>query len=219
MKKAIPWAIVVLTIVFVAACASTPPQKPVTAGAPDAELAQAKDLKQKADAYGLGTYAPDEYAAAVKDLQAGEAAYGTDNAAAKTSLDSAIAGFTSVIDKGGTLYLGKMKEKSDASKKSADDLKASVAVKDDYAKAREVYDRAVKEAAAKDLENAGKDFQQAATMFDAVAVQARDKKDKAAKAMDQVTNDMTSAEQQATDAEKTLQDEGFPATGAEGGGQ
>lgn len=218
MKKVIPWAIVVLTIAFAAACASAPPQKPAIE-APETELAQAKDLKQKVDAYGLGAYAPDEYAAAVKDLQAGEEAYGKDNAAAKTSLDSAISGFNAVYDKGGPLYIGKLKSTSDASKKKADDLKASVAVKDDYAKAKEVYDRAVKEGEAKDLENGGKDFQQASTMFDAVAAQAQEKKDNASKAMEEVTQDMTASEQQAADAEKTLKDEGFPTTGAEGGGQ
>jgi len=218
MKKAIPWAIVVLTIAFVAACASAPPQKPAVE-APEAELAKAKDLKQKADAYNLGAYAPDEYAAAVKDLQDGEAAYGKDNAAAKTSLDSAISGFNAVFDKGGPQYFAKLKSASDDSKKKADDLKASVAVKDDYAKAKEVYDRAVKEADAKDYENGSKDFQQSSTMFDAVAVQAQEKKDKASKAMEEVTQDMTASEQQAADAEKTLKDEGFPTTGAEGGGQ
>jgi hypothetical protein len=212
MKKAIPWAIVVLTLAFAAACASAPPKKPVTE-APDAELAQAKDLKQKADAYGLSDYAPDEYAAAVKDLQAGQDSYGKDNAASKQSLDSAIAGFTSVIDKGGPLYLGKLRERSDASKKAADDLKASVAVKDDYSKAKEVYDRAVKEAAAKDLENAKKDFELASGMFDTVAKQAQDKKDKALKAMQETDQGLTESEQKAADAERSLQDEGFATTG------
>ncbi len=213
MNKVTPWAIVILTaIAFLAGCKSAPPEKPA-AEAPEAELAQAKDLKQQADAYNLGTYAPDEYAAAEKALKDGEAAYGTDNAAAKTSLDAAITGYNAVLTKGGPLYLGTLKTKSDASKKSADDLKASVAVKDDYAKAKEVYDRAVKEADAKDYANASKDFPQAASMFDAVAVVAKDKRDKAAKAMEQVTQDMTASEQQAAEADKELQDAGFTPEG------
>jgi hypothetical protein len=212
MKKLIALLIAVLAL-WMVSCA-TPPVTPETA-APEAELAQAKKLKQKADAFGLAAYAQEKYDAAAKDLQAGEDAYGKDNAAAKQSLDKSIQGFNEVIDAGGALYLGKRREKTDASKKAADDLKSSVAVKDSYAKAKEVYDRALEEAADKDLENASKDFDQAMTMFDEVAKEAKTKKEKAEKAMAEAEQDMAASEQKAADAEKSLDDEGFTAGGKE----
>ena len=104
----------------------TPPGQPV-AGAPDAELSQAKALQQRIDALGLGTYAPDDYAAANKDLQAGQDSYGKDNAASKKSLQSAVTKYNAVLTKGGPLYLAKAQREAEASKKAADDLKASVA--------------------------------------------------------------------------------------------
>jgi hypothetical protein len=210
MKHLIAPMIVVLAL-WTVSCA-TPPEKPAVA-APDAELSQAKTLKQKADAYGLEAYAPEKYAAAAKDLKAGEDAYGKDNAAAKESLDLSISEFKEAIDAGGTLYLGKRREKSDASKKAADDLKSSVAVKDSYAKAKEVYDRALKEAADKDLENASKDFDEAMKLFDEAAKEAQVKKDKAEEAMSETEKSFADSEQKATDAAKSLEVEGFPTTG------
>jgi hypothetical protein len=198
---------------LVVSCASTPPQQPgpeqPVAAAPDAELAQAKALQQRVDAMGLGTYAPDDYAAANKDLQAGQDAYGKDNAASKKSLQAAIAGYNAVLAKGGPLYLATVQQQAEASKKSADDLKASVAVKDDYAAADDVYRRALREKGSGDIENAHKDFSQSRDDFDAVAKTAQQKKDAALQALQDAHQDRTASEKKAQDAEKSLKDEGF----------
>src|SRR5271157_1663244 len=119
MRKIFHLAAASGALFLVISCASTPPQQPKPAapqppaaqpamGAPDAELAQAKSLQQRVDALGLGTYDPDDYAAANKDLHAGQDAYGKDNAASRTSLQSAIAEYNSVISKGGAAYLAKL---------------------------------------------------------------------------------------------------------------
>ena len=206
---------------LVISCASTPPTagstppKPETppqqsvAGAPEAELAQAKALQQRVDAVGLGTYAPDDYAAANKDLQAGQDSYGKDNTASKTSLQSAIAGYNAVLAKGGPLYLAKVQQDAEASKKTADDLKASVAVKDDYAAADGVYTKALQEKDSGDIENAGRDFSQSRDDFDAVAKTAQQKKDAASQALQDAQQDKTASEKKAGDAQKALKDEGF----------
>jgi len=227
MRRLVPLAVMAGALFLVVSCASTPPQKPAepvpeqpkeqpkeqppaaAVPAPEAELAQAKDLKQKVDAYGLGDYAPDDYAAANQDLQAGEDAYGKDNAASKKSLDSAITEYNAVITKGGAQFLAKAQSAADASKKAADDLKASVAVKDDYAKADEVYNRAIQEKNAQDIENAGKDFASARDQFDAVAKTAQEKKDAAMQAMQSAQEEQSASQQKADDAEKALKDEGF----------
>ncbi len=222
MRRLVPLALMAGTLVLVISCASTPPQKPpeqppeqpkeqpkAAVPAPDAELAQAKALKQKVDTYGLGDYAPDQYASANQDLQAGEDSYGKDNAASKKSLDSAITGYNAVISSGGPQFLAAAQSKAEASKKAADDLKASVAVKDDYAKADDTLQRAVKEKNDKDIENAGKDFADAKDQFDAVAKTAQEKKDAADKAMQDAEAGQSTSQQKADESEKALKDEGF----------
>ena len=230
MKNAFVFALFAAVSLAVVSCASTPAKPPETPPAkppetpkpetpaaplPEAELKQAKDLQQKADAYHLGDYAPDEYAAGTNSLKAGEDAYGKDNAASKKSLDDAIASFTTVIDKGGTAYVGKARDEADASRKSADDLKASVAVKDDYATAKDTYDKAGQEAASGDIGAAGTDYGSARDQFTAVAATAQEKKDRATRAMDETSQAMTDSEKTAADADSSLQAEGFSASDAQ----
>ncbi len=220
MRKMVPWAALLAALLLAVSCASTPPAKPPekppenppekpTVAAPDAELAKAQSLQQQADKYGLGEYDAEDYAAATKDLKMGQDAYGKDNAAAKESLTKSIDEFNSVITKGGALYLAKLQGQAEASKKAADELKASVAVKDQYAEANDVYQRALKEKDSGDIENAAADFTKARDLFDAAAALARQKKDAATKALAGAQETMTTSEQKATDAQKTLKDEGF----------
>jgi hypothetical protein len=223
MRTKISLPILLVALSLVASCATTPPEKPKTettqpekpvVPAPDAELAQAKSLQQRVDAYSLGQYAPDDYAAATQYLKSGQDAYGKDNAASKQSLQASIAAFNAVITKGGPVLVQKVQDQSVASKRSADDLKASVAVKDDYAKAEAVYQNALKEKAAGDLEKAGNDFATARDMFDAVAKTAQQKKDTAMQSMEDSQKAMAASEQKAADAQKALRDEGItPAAG------
>jgi len=161
------------------------------------------------DAYGLGSFAPQDYAAANKDLKAGQDSYGKDNAASKKSLQSAITEYNAVITKGGALYLADLQRQTEASKKAADDLKASVAVKDDYAQANDLYKRALQEKAAGDIENASKDFPQSRDGFDAVTKVAQQKKDAADQALQSAQQKETASQQKAADADQALKDEGF----------
>lgn len=207
MRKALLIVLATAALLMVASCKSTPPE--VAAPLPETELAKAKELKAKADLYNLGPLAQAEYNAAESDLKAGEAAYGKDNAASKASLDKAIAGYQAVIDKAGPLYLGTLNDKAAAAKKTADDLKASVAVKDDYAKAQAVYDRALKEKAAGDLAAATKDFEEARKLFEAVAKVAAEKRDLALAASAEAAKAQTDAEAAAAAAQKALESEGL----------
>jgi hypothetical protein len=217
-------------LLLVVSCASTPPQKPATEtaqpesappekpalAAPEAERAQARALKGTIDGYGLAVYDEEGYRAASADLQAGEDSYGMDNAAAKTSLDSAIKGFNAVISKGAPLKVAELQGSAEASKKAADDLLAAVAVKAQYAPASDAYQRALQEKEAGELENAGKDFSLAQGLFDEAAASAKQKKDEAVRAIDAAQQDLSSSEQKAADAEKSLADEGIA---AQAGGQ
>jgi hypothetical protein len=185
------------------------PEKPAVP-APEAELAQAKSLQQKVDGYGLGQYDPDDYAKATQSLKAGQDAYGKDNAASKQSLQASIAAFNAVISTGGPKLVAVMQDQSVAAKKSADDLKASVAVKDDYAKADAVYQGALKEKAAGDMENAGNDFAKSRDMFTSVAKAAQEKKNAAMQSLQAAQQALGASEQKAAEAEKSMQDEGAP---------
>jgi hypothetical protein len=235
MKKLIALLLPAAALVFVISCASTPPTVPPQvatpeatapakapapavqpAGAevpdPEAELTEAKNLQKRIDDFALSTYDPDTYAGGVKDLQAGEKTYGQDNASSKASLTNAISAFKAVIAKGTPLLLSDAKEKTDESKKAADDLKASVAVKDGYSQALTVYQAAVQEKNAGDLENASRDFASAREQFDVVATAAQEKKDAAMLSLQDAQKDGTASEQMAADAVKTLQDEGITLT-------
>jgi hypothetical protein len=211
MKKYLPIVLAMTAFLLAVSCASTPPEPP--APLPEAELAQAKQLKEKVDLYKLGPLAQAEYTAAETDLKAGEAAFGTDNATAKTSLDKAIDGYQSVLDKGGPLYLGTIHDRTAAAKKSADDLKASVAVKDDYAKAQAVYDRALAAKAAGDLATATKDFEDARVLFEAVAKVAKEKRDKALTASTDLDKALEDSAAKAAEAQAALEAEGLGGNG------
>ena len=207
MRKALPIVLAAAALLMAASCKSTPPEEAVPL--PETELAKAKELKAKADLYKLGPLAQAEYAAAENDLKAGEDAYGKDNAASKASLDKAISGYQAVIAKGGPLYLGTLNDRTSAAKKAADDLKASVAVKDDYAKAQAVYDRALAARTAGDLEAATKDFEEARAQFEAVAKVAAEKRDKALAAGSDLEQAMKDSAAVAAEAQAALEAEKF----------
>ncbi len=228
MKKIVLLGFVLAALSFVVSCASTPaakpqpepaqpapaPEQPAAVPAPDTERAQAKALQQKVDQYSLGTYDQADYQTATQALKAGEDAYGKDNATAKTSYLAAIDGYNAVLSKGGPLFLDDVQKKTDASKRAADDLKASVAVTDDYAKADAVYQRALQEKASGDIDAADKDFTDAQAQFDAVAKVAAQKKDTAEQALQSAQQQETASQQKATDADNQLKQEGFAPSGS-----
>lgn len=222
MRKILTLAAAAAAVFLVISCASAPPAKPVEeptpppAAVPDpqAERDQALSLQKKVDQYKLGPYAQADYQAAGTSLQAGQDAYGKDNAASKKSFLAAIDGYNAVLTKGGPLFLADAQKTADTSRKAADDLKASVAVKDDYAKADAVYQRALSEKNAGDIENASKDFADAQAQFDAVAKVAQQKKDAAMAAIQAAQQDAAASQKKADDAQKALSDEGFSASGS-----
>jgi hypothetical protein len=207
MRKTVLIVLAGVALLLAASCKSTPPQEAVPL--PETELAKAKALKAEADTYNLGPLAQAEYTAAENDLKAGEAAYGTDNAASKVSLDKAISGYQAVISKGGAVYLGTLNDQASAAKMLADDLKASVAVKDDYAKAQAAYDKALAAKSAGDLEAATKDFEEARKLFEAVAMTATKKRDAARTANTAAAQAQTDAEAKAAAAQTALETETF----------
>ena len=218
MRKALLIVLATVALLMAASCKSTPPvepvqpvepAKPVAAPLPESELAKAKDLKARVDLFKLGPLAQAEYTAAENDFKAGQDTYGKDNAASKASLDKAVSGYQAVIAKAGPLYLGPLSDKAAAAKKSADDLKASVAASADYAKAKAVYDKALAEKTAGDLEGATKDFEEARKLFEAAAKVAAEKRDKALAAGKDAAKAGEDSAAKAAEAQKALESESF----------
>lgn len=207
MRKTVLLVLAGVALLLAASCKSTPPVEAVPL--PETELAKAKELKAKADQFNLGPLAQAEYNAAENDLKTGETAYGKDNAASKESLDKAISGYQAVIAKGGAAYLGGLNDKAAAAKKSADDLKASVAVKDDYAKAQAAYDRALAAKSSGDLAAATKEFEDARAQFEAVAKVAAEKRAAAEAANTKAAQAQADAEAAAAEAQAALEAETF----------
>jgi hypothetical protein len=143
--------ILALAAFFAVSCSSTPeetqapePEQPVDSmaapvvpsapavPAPEGEFRKAEDLKKAIDGYGLSFALPDEYQKANGEFEAGKAAMGSDNAGAKSLLDSAGARYQAVfdaaIDQGSKKRLGEIS----AAKSQADTIKAARAAADDY---------------------------------------------------------------------------------------
>ena len=238
MKKMIGLTMMTAALFFVVSCASTPTpkptpeeqtqqpqaqqaqpqaQQPAPVTAPDAELAQAKGLQQKVDGYGLGTYDPDDYAAAEQGIcRRGRTRTARTMSPRRPRFSPPLRNTTPCYQRVVQQYLAQGKTQTDASKKTADDLKAAVAVMDAYAAANDVYNRAVQEMAAGDIDNASKDLSQARDMFDAVTKTAQQKKDAAVQALQSAQQDQTASQQKADEAQKALQNEGFSAAPVSG---
>jgi hypothetical protein len=88
-----------------------------------------------------------------------------------------------------------------------------VAVKDDYAKAQAVYDRALAAKASGDLAAATKDFEEARAQFDAVAKVAKEKRDKALAAGAEVDQALEDSAAKAAEAQAALEAEGLDGSG------
>ena len=107
-----------------------------------------------------------------------------DRAAGVDMLDESILRFNLVVQKGRQMVATGSKEKTDDSKAKSEQIKAQVAVKDQYQSAVGVYDDGVSKLAAGNYEDAAAAFDQAREAFDAAYAAAADKRAKAQAAMD-----------------------------------
>jgi colicin import membrane protein len=223
MKRCLAIVPLAAAALLAVSCASTPqkpaPEQPQPAveqkpapQAPEAERARAHDLQKSIDEHALAEFAPDAYQAAVKDRAAADAAYGTDNETARASYDSSIAGFTAVMDAGWPQRLTALKTDADAARAAADEVKAGVAVKDQYGTADAAYQRAERERDAGDREAAYKDFSDARAGFTDAAAAAQVKKAAAMQSIQEARNDLGASEQKASDAQQSLSNEGITMT-------
>jgi tetratricopeptide (TPR) repeat protein len=177
-------AAVVAAIALIAACASGPEPAP----APDGEYDEAKALRSRIEQNDLATYAPSEYDAGEAAFAAGETAYeAEDYGTAKTEFDSAITNYRDVIRAGYRAIASARKGSADTEKQKADDIKAAVAVADDYEEALAIYQAAAAAEADGDDETAAELYENAATLFLEVYELAAEKRAAALDALNRAT--------------------------------
>jgi tetratricopeptide (TPR) repeat protein len=194
MRKTLLLLVPAAALFLIVSCASPPETVEELPEAPEKEYAQAKELRQLIDDYDLDAASPAAYQAAEESYQKGEAAYGKDNAAAKTAFQEAIKGYQDVISDAFPQLVGRRQSEVDAVKQAADELKASVAVKDKYAAALSVYDQAKAAREAGNFEEALKLLDEAEELFEAVYSEAKAKKERAEQSMSETGGSIESFE-------------------------
>lgn len=190
---------------LIAGCATTPDETYVP---PETERNQAIELRKKIEEYDLGSLVETEYQTAEAKIVEGDKAYNTDNKTSKEAFDQAIANYQAVIAKGFPILTDNTKKETDASLALADGLKAGVAVRDDYAKAKAVYDNAVAEQEAGNYEKAIELFQEADDLFQQVYEKAKAKKAKAEGVIQEALDSLKASEEKAKEAEDAMTEGG-----------
>lgn len=194
MRKNLLLLVPAAALFLIVSCASPPETVEELPEAPEKEYAQAKELRQLIEDYDLSPAAPAAFQSAEERFQAGEAAYGKDNEAAKTAFDAAIKGYEEVISEAFPQLVRRRQSEVDAVRQAADELKAPVAVKEQYAAAASVYDRAVAARDAGNFQEALKLLDEAEKLFEAVYAEARAKKQRAEQSMSETGGSIKSFE-------------------------
>ena len=176
--------------------------------APEKELSEARQLRERVLRFELDKVAAEEFAAAEAQLKAGEAAYDKDNTAAKTALDGAIAGYRKIIQAGFSQVIGKLKNEIEKVKKEADAVKAAKALPEDYKAAQDAYQGAQQDEKAGEFEKSLAGYEKTKALFVDVRDRAIDKKQRAEKALQEAKAGITNAETKAKQLETELKQGG-----------
>ena len=198
--------LIITTLIL--SCATTPDEEETVYVLPETERNQAIGLRQQIEEYDLGSLVQTEYQSAEAKYLDGDKAYNTDNKTSKEAFDEAVAYYQTVIEKGFPILTDNTKKETDASLALADELKAGVAVKDDYDKAKEVCGNAVAEQEAGNYEKAIELFEEANSLFQQVYEKAKEKKEKAELAIQEALDSLKASEEKAKEAEQAIEEQG-----------
>jgi hypothetical protein len=176
--------IVLTAMIFVVSCATAPkkgpaPEEKAVSKAPESEYKEAKELRAKISQFDLARYAQEDFDRAEKSFKEGESAYNKDNDKSRAAFTSAVTGYKAVIEKGFPAYLDDKIDVVEKIKREAEDLKAPVAVKNEYKSANAVYDDALKSKDKGDYEKASGLLDTAKDRFQSVYDMTLAKKEKA----------------------------------------
>ena len=185
----------------------TPAPAPAVA-APATELAQARQARERVVRFKLDQQSPQDFAAADARLKEGEAQMNRDNAAAKTSIDAAAAGFRKILQDGLPPLTRRSRQDAETVRNNATEIKAQVAMANEYAAAEAVYQKAAAGEAAADHEASIEGFAAAREQFASVYQQTKAKKDRAELALQDARKGLADTEARAKAAEDAQKAEG-----------
>jgi len=204
-----------MVVLLFLSCASEPEKPPVEAApekkpeqavpevpAPESELAEAKQLRDLVVAFELDKIAPQEFSGAENHFKEGEAAYGKDNTAAKSSLEKAIEGYRAVIKAGYAQISQKLKDDVVSVKREADELKAGVALPDEYKTADDSYKKALAKEKAEEYEQALGGFDVTISLFRNVRDRSLEKKLRAERSLEEAKAGIADVEETAKELEE-----------------
>ncbi len=163
-----------LCVILVTACASLPEE----------EYKLAQENREVIARHEFNTYFPDEYAEAEQKYVDGESTYDKDNAKSKEAFDAANALYQDIIRQAYPLHIDAKKTYANSSRDKAKNIKADVAVKDDFAKADEEYQIALSLSQEGKYDEALVHLEQARTLFENAYEVAKEKHDKAKTSID-----------------------------------
>lgn len=181
MRRAI--GMIIIATAFLGACATGPEPVPP----PDEARDTARTLRAQILEFDLAQYAEDEFEVGETQFTTAEVAFETeDYETAEQAYNLAIDRYTIVIRDGFQTIAGTRREEATEAKALADEVKASVAMAENYAEALEIYDRAVDAADAGNHQEAAELFENAALLFIRVYDQAAEKQRQALDALGRV---------------------------------
>ncbi len=191
--------IVILSILFLFACSSTPDDGETA----EQKLAQAKRLRTIVIDYNLKEYGPTEYEKAETSYEKGESFYNAQNEKkAKKNLTTAISYYKIVYRKGLPSIAEQKEVEVREEKTKSDEIKAGVAMKEEYDLAVAKYDEAVQNSKEADYEESVTQFDEAKTMLEEVYTKTLEKKEKAEASMEESNKSMEELEEKARELEE-----------------
>jgi hypothetical protein len=128
-----------------------------------------------------------------------------DRATGRDALDEAILRFNLVIQKGREMAVGTVKEKTDESKERSEEIKANVAVKDQYESALEAYNEGSEKLANKEYEAAYDSYDRAGAIFEEAYAAAAEKRAKAEEAINAAKEATSESQRKAEEADPLLE--------------
>jgi len=162
--------------------------------------AKGNALRERIVAMDFAQYDQGNFDLAERKFAEVDEAFGSDTAKAVDSADEALLRYNLVARKGFEYTAGNNRQKTEAEKEKADGIKASVAVKDDYAQALAVYEEGVQKQDAQDFEGAAENFAQAETLFSGAYLLAQEKRDRAEAALKDLETARNEGERKANEA-------------------
>jgi colicin import membrane protein len=178
-----------------------PPAPAPAVAAPQAELDQARASRERVLKFKLEQQFPQEFAAAEALLRQGEGNMNRDNAAARTAIVAAGAGYRKILQDGLTPMARRSRQDVETVRNNAMAIKAQVAMQSEYATAEASYQKAVAAEGGGDLEGALDSYVQARDQFAKVYEETRVKMDRAERALADARRGLADAEARAKTAE------------------